>query len=68
MMIIGISGSLRRGSFNTALLHAAAELAPEGCTVEIASIKAIPLYDGDVEEAEGVPEKEQVAGTSGVRP
>jgi NAD(P)H-dependent FMN reductase len=53
--IIGISGSLRKGSFNTGLLRAAAEFAPDGCTVEIASIKGIPLYDGDVEEAEGVP-------------
>ena len=53
--IIGISGSLRKGSFNTALLRAAIELAPAGCTIEIGSIHGIPLYDGDVEEAEGVP-------------
>jgi chromate reductase len=55
MTIIGISGSLRQGSFNTALLHAAAELTPKEYTVEIASIKGIPLYDGDVEKAEGLP-------------
>ena len=53
--IIGISGSLRKGSFNTALLRAAIELAPAGCTIEIGSIHGIPLYDGDLEEAEGVP-------------
>jgi len=53
--IIGISGSLRKGSFNSALLRAAAELAPTGCTIEIGSIHGIPLYDGDVEEAKGVP-------------
>jgi NAD(P)H-dependent FMN reductase len=53
--IIGISGSLRKGSFNAGLLHVAAESAPEDCTVDIASIKGIPLYDGDMEEAEGVP-------------
>ena len=52
--IIGIAGSLRAGSFNQALLRAAAELAPAGCEVEIASIRDIPLYDGDV-EARGVP-------------
>ena len=54
--IIGIAGSLRRLSFNGALLRAAAELAPAGCTIEIASIKEIPLYDGDFEAAHGVPE------------
>jgi len=53
--IIGISGSLRKGSFNTALLRAAIELAPDGCTIEIGSIHGIPLYDGDVEATEGVP-------------
>lgn len=47
--IIGLSGSLRTGSFNAGLLAAAAEAAPEGCTVEIESISAIPLYDADVE-------------------
>ncbi len=46
--IIGISGSLRKGSFNAALLRAAIELAPTGCTIEIGSIHGIPLYDGDV--------------------
>jgi chromate reductase len=49
--IIGISGSLRRQSFNTALLLAAVELAPAGLTIEIGSIRDIPLYDFDVEQA-----------------
>jgi chromate reductase, NAD(P)H dehydrogenase (quinone) len=53
--IIGLSGSLRRESFNSMLLHAASQLAPAGTTVEIASIRGIPLYDGDVEAAEGIP-------------
>lgn len=53
--IIGLSGSLRAGSFNSALLRAAAELAPEGTTVEIGSIRGIPLYDGDVEREQGLP-------------
>jgi chromate reductase len=53
--IIGLSGSLRRASFNTMLLHAAMELLPAGTTIEIASIRGIPLYDGDVEAAEGLP-------------
>jgi len=52
--IIGLSGSLRKGSFNAGLLRAAAVAAPEGCTVEIESIRGIPLYDADV-EAEAPP-------------
>jgi len=53
--ITGIAGSLRSGSFNGMLLRAAAELAPAGAVIEIASIKGIPLYDGDVEAAQGIP-------------
>jgi NAD(P)H-dependent FMN reductase len=53
--IIGISGSLRKHSLNSAVLRAAAELAPAGCTIKVASIEAIPLYNGDIEETEGIP-------------
>jgi chromate reductase, NAD(P)H dehydrogenase (quinone) len=53
--IIGISGSLRKGSYNTALLHAAARCAPEGTQITPATLHGIPLYDGDLEDAEGVP-------------
>lgn len=49
--IVGLSGSLRKGSLNTSLLHAAAEVAPAGCTVAIESIREIPLYDADLEAA-----------------
>ena len=52
--ILGIAGSLRRASFNAALLRAAVELAPAGTSIEVASIHDIPLYDGDV-EAQGIP-------------
>lgn len=52
--VLGISGSLRKGSFNTALLHAAVELAPAGMTIEIAEIRDVPLYDEDVRSA-GLP-------------
>ena len=36
--IVGISGSLRKHSFNAGLLRAAAEAVPEGCTLEIESM------------------------------
>jgi len=49
--IIGLSGSLRKTSYNSGLLLAAAEVAPAGCTVEIESIRDIPLYDADLEAA-----------------
>jgi chromate reductase, NAD(P)H dehydrogenase (quinone) len=54
MKIIGIAGSLRSASFNAALLRAAAEECPAQATLEIESIRGIPLYDGDV-EAQGLP-------------
>ncbi len=53
--LIAISGSLRKGSYNTALLRAALEVLPAGTSMEIASIRDIPLYDGDQEESVGVP-------------
>jgi chromate reductase len=52
--IIGISGSLRRNSFNTALLRAAVDLMPSGAELRIESIEGIPLYNGDIEAA-GIP-------------
>jgi NAD(P)H-dependent FMN reductase len=55
MRLIGISGSLRRGSLNTALLRAAVELAPAEVRLEMRSIADFPLYDGDLERAQGVP-------------
>lgn len=54
--IIGISGSLRRASFNTGLLRAAAELAPAGVTLRIHDLHDVPFYNGDDDHgAEGVP-------------
>lgn len=53
--LIALSGSLRRASFNTALLRAAAGLAPAGVTIEPRTLHGIPLFDGDL-EAQGVPE------------
>jgi chromate reductase len=53
--ILGISGSLRQKSFNTALLRAAAELVEADTQLDVATIHGIPLYDADVEAAEGLP-------------
>jgi NAD(P)H-dependent FMN reductase len=53
--LLGISGSLRQGSFNTALLRAAASLMPAGATLEVATLHGIPLYDGDLEARDGLP-------------
>ena len=69
--IIGIAGSLRKGSYNAALLRAAAERAPAGMEVEIASIAGIPLYDGDLESEEGIPDpvtvlKDKIAAADGL--
>ena len=48
--VLGISGSLRLKSYNTALLQQARRLAPAGMAIEVASIGDIPLYNGDVED------------------
>jgi chromate reductase len=45
--VLGISGSLRHGSWNTGLLNAASELLPEGMSLEIADLADIPLYNQD---------------------
>jgi len=69
--IVALAGSARQGSFNAALLRAAIELAPSAVSVETASIRGIPLYDGDAEAASGIPEpvralKERIAAADGL--
>jgi len=49
MKILGISGSLRKASWNTAALHAAAGLLPAGFTLEVAEIGDLPLINEDLE-------------------
>lgn len=53
--LLGISGSLRKGSTNRKLLREAARLFGE-CSYVEADI-SMPLYDGDLEEADGIPEE-----------
>ncbi len=50
LRIVGISGSLRKGSYNTALLHAAAELMPPEMTLEIIDISPLPMLNQDFEK------------------
>lgn len=47
MNVLAFSGSLRQASFNSGLIRAAKELAPEGVRVEQADISSVPLYNGD---------------------
>jgi chromate reductase len=51
--IIGISGSLRRSSFNTMALHAAIDLAPAELVIEPAAIGHLPLYNEDLRGTDG---------------
>ncbi|MEQ8858806.1 MAG: NAD(P)H-dependent oxidoreductase [Pseudomonadales bacterium] len=69
--LLAIPGSLRRGSLNRALLESARALAPAGVAVDVASLDGIPLYDGDLEERQGIPDavaelKERFAAADGV--
>lgn len=48
--ILGFAGSLRKGSFNKALLRAAAELLPENASLEIYDLEGIPLFNQDLED------------------
>jgi len=46
--VMGLSGSFRKGSYNTMLLHTAKELAPAGMNIEIYDYTDIPLYNDDI--------------------
>jgi chromate reductase len=56
MKVLGISGSLRKGSYNSMALRAAQKLAPAGMSIDIADISRIPLYNDDVRAAGEPPE------------
>ena len=69
--LLGISGSLRKGSFNTALLRTAVGLMPDGAALEVRTLHGIPLYDADLEASGGIPPavtalKDAIAAADGV--
>ncbi|MBK6634468.1 MAG: NAD(P)H-dependent oxidoreductase [Chitinophagaceae bacterium] len=47
--LVGISGSLRKGSFNTMLLKTAGSLLPDDVTIDIISFADLPVYNGDLD-------------------
>lgn len=49
IQLVGMSGSLRKGSYNTMLLKAAAQLLPTDVSMDIVSIEDIPLYNADLD-------------------
>lgn len=56
----GISGSLRKGSYNTSLLRTCLDLLPEDTTMEIVPFDEIPLYNGDFDLPLSTTRPEQV--------
>ena len=52
--VVAVAGSLRRGSYNRALIEAARQLAPHGMTIDTIEIGGLPFYNADV-ESEGDP-------------
>jgi len=69
--VLALSGSLRSDSYNTAALRAAQELAPDGMTIDIATLEGVPLYNADEEQADGYPDavallRERLAAADGL--
>lgn len=69
--ILGIPGSLRRGSLNRALLRVAADLLPESAELEIADLSDLPLFNWDLEQEVGYPDsvlrvRSQIQGADGL--
>jgi len=69
--ILGVSGSLRRQSFNTALLRKAIELMPAASTLDVRTLHGVPLFNADDEAEHGLPPavvalKAAVAAADGV--
>ena len=56
LKVVGFSGSLRRGSFNSAALRAVKALAPADLSIEIVDLSPIPLYNDDLRTEQGYPD------------
>jgi len=70
LRVLAMSGSLRKGSYNTAVVRACAALAPDGMTFDILDLAPVPLFSQDVEAA-GMPDavrdaRERIAAADGV--
>lgn len=48
--ILGISGSLRKGSYNSATLKTAVALAPKDVIIETFAISQLPFFNADLEQ------------------
>ena len=71
LSIVAISGSLRAASYNTRLLHVLKDMASASMDIEVVRLNGSPVYDGDDEDANGVPQivqdlAEQVRRAHGV--
>ena len=53
--ILAFAGSLRKGSYNKMLLHAAIDLAPKDVIIQVVDLEGIPLFNQDLEQS--LPEK-----------
>jgi chromate reductase, NAD(P)H dehydrogenase (quinone) len=56
LKVVGFSGSLRRGSLNSAALRALTALVPADLAIDIFDLSPIPLYNDDLRTKEGYPE------------
>lgn len=70
LRMLGFAGSLRKASYNRALLRAAVDMAPEGLEITTFELDDVPLYNGDVEAA-GDPDgvvrfKQAIAAADGI--
>jgi chromate reductase len=50
LLLLGFAGSLRKDSYNKALLRAALELLPEGVKLEIFDLEGVPPFNQDLEQ------------------